>query len=394
MGRTSIPGQAAAAAVRPLPTTRQPRRGRRPRWRGGLWLIILCLGAIVIILVALLRPTARPPMLAVAALPYWNLTGGSGVVLANRQDFNEVSPWMYGLARDGSIVVQYPPAESARLNASLRELRTAGMPIVPTLANVTNGSFSYEPVAAILHDPAVMARHIADITDLVRHGDYAGIDIDYENLRAGDRDAFTTFVTRLADALHAHGKTLSVAVFAKSTDAGYDERNVAQDYAAIGAVADEVRLMAYDYHWSTSPPGPVAPIGWVRDVLAYATTQIPADKLLLGVSLSGYDWANGRGETVSWLQCFGRARQYQVPVAYDVTAQAPWFRYVDSTGRAHEVWFENAESATAKFAAARGAGIRGVFLWMFGAEDERVWSALHEALPVQPLDDGGEGAHR
>ena len=47
--------------------------------------------------------------------------------------------------------------------------------------------------------------------------------------------------------------------------------------------------MAYDYHWNGSPPGPIAPIGWVRSVISYARTQIPASRLVLGNPLSGYD---------------------------------------------------------------------------------------------------------
>ena len=89
---------------------------------------------------------------------------------------------------------------------------------------------------------------------LVRQHHYAGIDIDYEKLRAGDRQVFTAFISELAAALHARGKVLSVALFAKTTNAGYAPRNMAQDYAAIGRVADQVRIMTYDI--TGPPPGP------------------------------------------------------------------------------------------------------------------------------------------
>ena len=161
---------------------------------------------------------------------------------------------------------------------------------MPTLANMTDGSWSYPPVARMLHTPALMSRHIAAIVSLADRENYAGIDIDYEGLHAGDRQALSTFITRLAAALHAHGKILSVAVFAKTSDAGYGGQNVAQDYAAIGRAADQVRRMAYDYHWNTSAPGPIAPISWVRSVIDYARTQIPAARLVLGIPLYGYDW--------------------------------------------------------------------------------------------------------
>ena len=58
---------------------------------------------------------------------------------------------------------------------------------------------------------------MAAIVALVQREHYAGIDIDYEDLRASDKNAFTAFITQLADALHAKGKVLSVDLFAKTT---------------------------------------------------------------------------------------------------------------------------------------------------------------------------------
>ena len=268
------------------------------------------------------------------------------------------------------------------MQAQLARLRAARMPLLPTLANVIGGRWAYQPViTSILHDPAVRARHIAAIVALVQREDYAGIDIDYEDLQASDRTAFTTFITQLAGALHVAGKMLSVDLFAKSSNRGYDQRNLAQDYQAIGRVADQVRLMGYDYHWADSGPGPVAPIGWIRAVLSYAKTQIPAGKIILGVPLYGYDWSGGHGTPVSWLQAFHLSGRYGVQPHFDAASQSPWFAYTDAAGRRHVVWFENGPSTQAKFQAAEDAGIGGVYVWIYGLEDTSIWAAVRQALP-------------
>ena len=349
---------------------------------GLIWLAVVLAGAVAAATTLLpLPPPAAPRRAVVASLPFWNIRNGTATVLAHRRDFTEVSPFIYGLGAGGRIEAQYQPSQAATVAAAIARLRRSGLPVVPTLANITAGRWSRAPVARMLHDPALCRRQVAGIVALVLAHRYAGIDIDYENLRAVDRRAFTTFVTGLAAALHAHGRTLSVAVFAKTSNAGYGPANVAQDYAALGRAADQVRIMAYNYHWATSPPGPVAPIGWVRAVLRYAKAQIPAGKIILGVPLYGYDWSGGHGAALSWLRAFQLATRYHARPRYDAAAQEPWLRYT-AGGRSHVVWFENQASSRAKFEAAAGSGAGGVFLWMFGYEDGTTWGALHAALPV------------
>ncbi len=390
MGR-DMPAVLASEKLRPaLPGGHH--RHRRPRRRLRLALAgaaLLAVAAVVVTLLAVLRPAppaARPGRTTIASLPYWSLRDGTGVVLAHRAAFTEVSPWIYGLTAASQLNLQYGPGQAAGVTADITRLRSAGLRIVPTVANITNGNWAYAPVARILHDPALMQQHISALVTLAtRHG-YAGIDIDYEDLHAADRQAFTTFVTRLAAALHARGKILSVAVFAKTTDAGYAPRNVAQDYAAIGRAADQVRVMAYDYHWASSGAGPIAPVSWVRGVLRYAASQIPAKKIILGIPLYGYDWTGRRGAVLTQQQALRLAAQHQTAVRYDRARQSPWFTYTAADGTRHQVWFENPASTSAKLALARAAGVGGVFCWMYGDEAPGTWAALSQGMPAGGQD--------
>jgi spore germination protein len=360
------------------------------RTAGIAWLTVVVAGALLAVFMMLpgFGASARKPVV-VGSLPYWNISHGAATVAAHRGDFTEVSPWMYGLARDGKINTQYPPRQAAQVSKAIAKLRAKGLRIVPTLANITANRWAYQPVARILHDPGLMKQHVAAITELVRQHGYAGVDIDYENLRAGDRQAFTRFITALSNSLHADGKVLSVAVFAKTSNAGVGPQNLAQDYAALGRVSDQVRVMAYDYHWAGSPPGPVAPVKWVRGVLHYAKSQISPHKIILGVPLYGYDWSRGHGTGITWLQALRLSRQHDAAAQYDTRAQAPWFSYTDAAGHRHVVWFENKSSSQAKFGAAAGSGIGGVYLWMFGYEDTGTWPALGHILPTAGLATGG-----
>ncbi len=346
---------------------------------------ILAVVAVTLVALTLVARLAGPARhtLVVASMPYWNIQHDTAVVLAHRRDVNEASPWIYGLSPAGAIVPQYAPGQAAAVAADIGRLRQAGLRVVPTIANITGGKWSYPQTARMLHSASLRHQQVNSVVALVLRNNYAGIDIDYEELHASDRQAFTSFITELAAALHAHGKVLSVAVFPQVAATSGSPANSAQDYAAIGKVADQVRIMGYNYHWASSPAGAVAPISWVRSVLGYAKSQLPASKIVLGIPLFGYNWPDGSGQaqSVSWLQALQLSRRYHATAQYSKVSQAPYFRYA-AGNRTHVVWFENAASSTAKFQAVKGNSLAGVYLWMYGYEDPATWSALHASLPV------------
>ena len=310
---------------------------------------------------------------SIGYVAYWDQSravqsiGGAGAAVT------EVSPSWYAPAADGSIVVQQAGAvdDSA---AAVAQLRTNNALILPALANYRDKIWDSTVIGAILADPAARAAHVEHIRALVRERGFDGIDIDYEHLTAADRDPFTAFVTALASGLHADGKLLAVTLHPKSSEPGPQPKNQAQNYAAIGRVADEVRIMLYDYHWDTSAPGALAPINWVRSVMTWAATQVPVTKLVLGAATYGYDWVGKRGTSFMWAEIMRRAANNGATVQYSQTMEAPWFEYVDSRGRQHTVWFENARSIAAKKAIMRDIGAIGMHYWRLGGEDPAIWT--------------------
>jgi spore germination protein len=345
----------------------------------------LAVVAVVLVALTLVTHLSQPARhtLVVASMPYWNMQHDTGIVLHNRGSVNEVSPWIYGLSASGAIEPQYDRQQAAAVQTDLSSLHAAHLAIVPSIANVSGGSWDYQAAARVLHSPALARQQISAIVSLTERQKYAGIDLDYEELHPGDRQAFTQFVTELAAALHAHGKILSVAVFPQLAGPTSSASSTAQDYAALGKAADQVRIMGYNDHGANSGPGATAPIGWVRSVLHYATSQMPASKVVLGIPLYGYNWPDGKApaQTISWLQALRLSRQHDATASYDKSSQAPHFTY-SASGRTHTVWFENAESSKAKFEAVQGDGVAGVYLWMYGYEDPGTWPALKGTLPL------------
>ena len=126
---------------------------------------------------------------------------------------------------------------------------------------------------------------------------------------------------------------------------------------------------SYEWGYTYGPPMAVAPLPNVRAVLDYAVTEIPPEKLLLGVPNYGYDWplpfvqGETRAQSISNQRAIQLAVAYGAVIQYDDTAQSPYFHYTDEDGTIHEVWFEDARSMAAKLRLVAEYGFPGAGFW-------------------------------
>lgn len=353
------------------------------------WLLLTVPSVLVLVLVVILigiwsaltgvGPQAAAEDRRVAAyVPYWDQERGFDSVLENIEIIDDVSPFWYAPDPEGNVELSDPQNTTVD-RMMVRHLQEEGIRVIPTITNLRNGDWDLEVVGEVLRDPATMEAHVRNIVNLVITEGYDGIDLDYESLEARDRDAYSAFLRELSAALHAEGKVLTSSVHAKTSEEGVDERNVAQDFKVIGETNDQVRVMTYDYSWDTSPPGPVAPAEWAEDVIAWTVTQIPREKVTLGIVLLGYDWVDEQGQTVDYHMAMSRAREQGAEIRRS-DDETPWYTYTDDAGQEHEVWFEDAASASAKLDLIREYDLGGVFLWRLGGEDPRVWSQVPERV--------------
>ena len=177
---------------------------------------------------------------------------------------------------------------------AMATLRASGCPLLPSISD--DGRASGAVVADVLRNPASTTRHVWALVDLVRRHDFRGIEVRYAALGNPDDDGAVAFLKRLAGSLHAEGRRLAIGL---GTDDAGTGRTVA---AELDTLLDEVRIATYDYHWATSPPGPLAPVDWLRQELARVTRTIAAEKVVAGVPAAGYHWAGHEGTPISHRQ--------------------------------------------------------------------------------------------
>ena len=140
---------------------------------------------------------------------------------------------------------------------------------------------------------------------------------------------------------------------------------------------------------TTGPPMAIAPYDQVRAVLKYATSVIAPAKILLGMSLYGYDWEipwqKGRlASGVSNNSAQNLAQEQQRPIEWDAKSASPYFRYQGTQGE-REVWFDDALSAAVKMNLVYEFGLRGISYWVLGNSFPQNWHLIRESFEVKKL---------
>lgn len=288
----------------------------------------------------------------------------------------------YEAKRDGTL--KPPPIEG--ISEVAQETNTSLMMVV---SNLENGAFSGELARDIFQSTAVQELLFDNIiAEAKRVGNYTDIHFDFEHLPGDQREAYNNFLKRAVERFHAEGLTVSTALAPKTTADQPGQWYEAHDYKAHGEIVDYVVLMTYEWGYSAGPPMAISPIKQVEEVLTYALTEIPANKIMMGQNLYGYDWtlpfvAGGENaEVVSPQRAIELAKQNNAAIQYDVNAQAPYFKYVDSDGKLHEVWFEDARSIQAKFNLVKKLNILGVSYWKLGLPFPQNWLLIGENFNV------------
>jgi len=294
-----------------------------------------------------------------------------------------LTPFSYGVTAAGGLL---PLQDAALLSAA------AAMGVTPLLhlSSLTEeGSFSNARSTLILTNPDLQERLIGEILATVQDKGYRGVDVDFEFVLPEEREAYAAFVTRLRENLAPLHLPVIVALAPKTSAGQRGLLYEAHDYALLGAAADFVLLMTYEWGYTYGPPMAVSPLPQVRAVLDYAVSEIPPEKIFLGMPNYGYDWplpfqqGVTAARSISNGTAVATAIRYRAEIHYDETAQAPYFHYTDAEDRVHEVWFEDARSTEAKLRLIPEYGFLGAGYWNLMRPFPQGWVTLNALFDIR-----------
>jgi len=260
-----------------------------------------------------------------------------------------------------------------KLDAWMKSMQPTGLelPVMSMVNNYNGKDWAIKDMADMLAHPAARGRLVKELSDFVKSQHQPGLVVDFEQVPKSSMPDFNRFIHDLGEPLRAANLKLMVAL--PAADWTYD-------YKYLAAQSDAIIFMNYDFHYSTSDPGPITAQDWFITNLQNILKLVPAEKIVMGIANYGYDWqAKSKAaphpiaQPVTFQQAIVTAVESETDVEFDPDSLNPHYSYEDEKNNVHQVWMLDALTAYNELRAAERAGVRGTALWRLGMEDPSIW---------------------
>jgi len=251
------------------------------------------------------------------------------------------------------------------------------------------GIISREVSFKILSDPSVQDRLINNVLQILKMKGFNGINIYIESINYDNLNIFAEFLERAAAKFHAEGFrvliTITPATNINTPNVSFEKI----DYSKLTEFVDGIIFASYDWARSYGYPISIYPVDFLTELLDFAVSIIPSEKIFLGVTTLGYDWTLPYvpGATEATVISYDRAVQIAaengIPIQFNEAAQSPYFYYMDSDGTLHVVWTKDARSFDARARLVEEYNLQGLSFWTVMKFDAQMWFIINTQYYIQ-----------
>ena len=266
---------------------------------------------------------------------------------------------------------------------ALASQTTRPVRLLPVIHNSHDRMWDQKRADDLILSPAAQRKLMAQMINLAKQRGYQGYVFDLENLSDRGAKAYPGFLKKV----HAAFKTEGLELWA-TVPMGDDNWPI-PDFADV---VDVVVVMAYDEHYLTSAPGPIASQGWFQRNINELFQDVKPNQIVLALASYGYDWRlpapgekNPPADAMSFSEASAYARDANVKVALDSNSLNPNFGYT-SQGTTHQVWFTDAVTMYNQIKVAEAYTPLGYGVWRLGTEDPGVWQLMGKRFDQIKLD--------
>ncbi len=263
-------------------------------------------------------------------------------------------------------------------------------PIIMLSSINEQGKGSYGTNHAIFNSQEAQAKLIENTLQILRTKGFYGVNLGFQSILPEDIPLYINFVGNLTTQLHAEGYQVFVTLIPSTYGYISGLQMEIPYFSTIGQIVDYVILMSYQWSTAFMPTVAQTTVNFLEDYLNYVMTQIPPEKIFIGLTRIAYDWelpyVEGEtfGAALTNADAIHLANQVGAQIKYDNTTQTPYFNY-NTSGVEHFVWFKDARSINEIVSLIPEYGLKGISVWNIMYYAPQTWLVLNTQYEIETV---------
>ncbi|WMJ86361.1 LysM peptidoglycan-binding domain-containing protein [Anaerocolumna sp. MB42-C2] len=243
--------------------------------------------------------------------------------------------------------------------------------------------FEYE----VLLNQQIQDTIIENLLNILKAKGYNGVNLAFQFINSINQGLYLNFLTNVLSRLHQEGYsvflTLNPGLKYNGVDITFEKIN----YTELSNVSDGLLFLSYDWGFTERSPAQFSIIT-TNELLDYIVTQVPLDKIRIGLPTLGYDWplpyipGSTRANALNYDSVLALAYQVNAVINYDESTLSAYFEYIDNLNQPHIVWFKDARSINTSLQILKSYGIEGIGIWNIMYYFSEMWLVLNTQYEI------------
>jgi spore germination protein len=289
----------------------------------------------------------------------------------------------YRITNEGDIV----NIEDQELIDIAKVYGVAPLMCISTISEI--GEADVETAHSILTNKDKQENLIDRVLENMNAKGYYGLNIDMQNILQEDRELYVDFIASISSRVRQEGYYVNITLTPRTFPTGTNFMYLGPEYATLGQLTDGTMLLSYEWGHSHSPQ-PALPIVQVRALLDYSITQIPAEKISIGLPTIGYIWQlpfvpeYTIANAITHDSALALANEVGATVQRDAASEAPYFTYAIDTE--YIVWFRDVRSTAALLELVEEYGLEGIGVWNIMQFASGPWLMINARYDIRKIE--------
>lgn len=293
----------------------------------------------------------------------------------------------YRVTREGELV----DIDDEKIIQTAKSYGVAPMMLISTLTD--KGVADPQVSNNVIHSIELQDKFFENVINKLKEKGYYGLNIYLQFLTEDNRPLVETYITRFSKRLHEEGFRVILTV---TPITRIEKTTIALekvDYSNLIKVIDGILFLTYEWGFSYGPPASATPINIQKEVLDYAVTIVPPEKLFFGFSIMGYDWqlpyipGESRANAITTEVAIDIASYSGVPIRYNTVSQAPYYFYTQREDELHIVWFNDARTISAIMSLIDEYHLEGTSIWNIMFYFTQMWFIINTQYEIDKVED-------